>query len=365
MENVLVNTIYDPSGDVLLVLSKKDDSAPATNPPGKVNKVSQNDEHEELGVDDPQPTQPDASNPQTSQPVKEHECRVSSRNLALASPVFRAMLDGGFQEGVELSRGQLKRVPLPDDNLDAMLLVLAIIHGRTRAIPRKIGKELFVDIAVLIDKYEINECAEVYTDMWFAALWPLRQDSPPHLADGIFLCWVLKKATGFKELTKKAIFESALNFDDNGLPLPQWIASDIEQHRLSYIQAIVDYLRNLLNRYISEQQQCRNDKRCDAMTLGSLIKGLNARNLFPLPEAEALDISIKELVSQLRALELMTLCQKNAYMADQCAPKRGLESNLSQLENRVSGFGFERLDPESYFKFFPINLSTSTYKLYF
>ncbi|ETI19297.1 hypothetical protein G647_09129 [Cladophialophora carrionii CBS 160.54] len=105
------NTIYDPSGDVLLVLSKKDDSAPATNPPDKVNKVSQDDEDEELGVDDPQPTQPDASNPQTSQPFKEYECRVSSRHLALASPVFRAMLDGGFQEAVELSCRPLTRVP--------------------------------------------------------------------------------------------------------------------------------------------------------------------------------------------------------------------------------------------------------------
>ncbi|EXJ53845.1 hypothetical protein A1O7_09181 [Cladophialophora yegresii CBS 114405] len=128
----------------------------------------------------------------------------------------------------------------------------------------------------------------------------------------MFLCWVFKKKTAFQESTKEAIFESAPKFDDNGLPLPQWIASDIERRRAAYIEAMMDNLRNLLNRYMSEQQQCPWNKNCDAMVFGNLVKGLNARNLFPLREANTLDISIKELVSRLRTMELTPVCQGNS-----------------------------------------------------
>jgi hypothetical protein len=136
------------------------------------------------------------------------------------------MFDGNFKERIDPDCSWLTRVPLPDDNFDAMLPLLAIVHGRTRAVPRNIDKDVFVDIAVLIDKYGMNECTEVFTDMWFRDLWAKRKESPPHLTDWIFLCLVFKHAAEFKELTRKAIFESTLIFDDNELPLPQWVASE-------------------------------------------------------------------------------------------------------------------------------------------
>jgi hypothetical protein len=62
--------------------------------------------------------------------------------------------------------------------------------------------------------------------MWFRDLWPKREESTPHLTDWIFLCLLFNHAAEFKELTRKAIFESTLIFEDNELPLPQWVASE-------------------------------------------------------------------------------------------------------------------------------------------
>jgi hypothetical protein len=220
MSSFPINTIFDPSGDVLLVLSKKDDSEPATKAPDDVDKVTPDDEHKQ------QPTRPDSSDSQASQPVKEYEFMVSSRHLALASLVFRTMFDGNFKERISPECGSLTRVPLPDDNFDAMLLLLAIVHGRTRAVPRIIDKDLFVDIAVLIDKYGMDECTQVFTDMWFRDLWYQPKEAAPHLIDWIFLCLVFKHASEFEQLTREAIFQSTLIFEDNQLPLPQWVASE-------------------------------------------------------------------------------------------------------------------------------------------
>lgn len=40
---------------------------------------------------------------------------VSSKHMSLASPVFKAMLTGGFQEAVELKAAGKTEIPLPDE----------------------------------------------------------------------------------------------------------------------------------------------------------------------------------------------------------------------------------------------------------
>jgi hypothetical protein len=101
----------------------------------------------------------------------------------------------------------------------------------------------------------------------------------------------------------------------------------------------MDYLRDLLNSYMSDHQQCSCSQNCDAMVLGSLMKGLNARGLFPLPEADALAMSIKDLFSQLRTMNLASLCQADRMLAMRINRdiNRRFESTLTKLESQVSG----------------------------
>jgi len=72
------------------------------------------------------------------------EIQVSSRHLALASRVFRRMFDGNSPGSLNPERRPLTPVPLLDDNADALLVLLRIVHGFTRKVPRRLDKPTFL-----------------------------------------------------------------------------------------------------------------------------------------------------------------------------------------------------------------------------
>ena len=76
---------------------------------------------------------------------------VSSAAMCLASPVWRAMLDpkGHFLEAHSSDR----KVSLPDDNPEALLLLLNIIHLQFLKVPQTLPTEELYEVAVLFDKY--------------------------------------------------------------------------------------------------------------------------------------------------------------------------------------------------------------------
>lgn len=176
---------FDPAGDVLLVLTKNN----------------------------------------TSRPKQKIEATVSSRHLTLASDVFRAMFNGNFRERISPGGG-IKRVSLPDDDADAMVILLNIIHGLSRKVPKTIGLRTFVAIAILVDKYQLLETIDVYADRWFPTLWASAEyQTPVGLAKWIFLSWLFKKSFQFEMLTCWAIYKVDKVDWDHGLPIPETICS--------------------------------------------------------------------------------------------------------------------------------------------
>ncbi len=179
------NLVLDPDGDVLLVLSR----------------------------------------PKTPNTVEEVEVKASSKHLTLASRVFRVMFDGRFREGIVPEGHQLRRVPLPDDDADATMLLLQIIHGRARQLPQSIDLAFLKVIAILVDKYALHEVTDFHTGIYYRALYDCLSSQPSDLADWIFLSWVFGKAADFREFTRKASFTCSSQIDDNGLPFPASLAS--------------------------------------------------------------------------------------------------------------------------------------------
>src|SRR5262245_54904596 len=85
---------------------------------------------------------------------------TSSKHLMLASPVFRAMLrprSHRLSEADALMRVGNVSIPLPEDNLPAMSLILKILHHRYSDVPRKIPLSLLAQVAVLVDKYDLKK----------------------------------------------------------------------------------------------------------------------------------------------------------------------------------------------------------------
>lgn len=155
-------------------------------------------------------------------PYQGFHVRVSSKHLILASPVFKRMLQVSFKEGQQLSSQGHTELPLPDDNPAALLVLLNLIHGQTRKVPRAVDLWMLTELAILVDKYELLETTEIVMEHWFQGV---ESDIPLSFTDDLLpwicLSWVFKKPEIFKKVTRVAQLESEGLLEVNQLPIPQ------------------------------------------------------------------------------------------------------------------------------------------------
>ena len=129
---------------------------------------------------------------------------VSSRHLILASPVFKAMLIGGWKEG-DKTNGPLQ-AGAEDWDIEAMLVVMNVLHNRCRQVPRKVSLDMLAKIAVIVDHYKIHEALEIMTPLWIKALKKALPTSPGMgITLWILVSWVFGDASVFRQVTRVAI----------------------------------------------------------------------------------------------------------------------------------------------------------------
>jgi hypothetical protein len=95
---------------------------------------------------------------------------VSSYVLSLASPVFEAMFNGNFAEGQSLSSHSPREVPLPDDDLESMLLICRITHMQTTELAEELSVGSFTEFAFAADKYQCGKAVQAWSRLWTAAI---------------------------------------------------------------------------------------------------------------------------------------------------------------------------------------------------
>ena len=81
------------------------------------------------------------------------------------------------------------------------LILMMIIHGRTRAVPRKLSLKRLSEMAVLVDYYECYEVVEVFSDMWIHA-GQERMSGLSTIIDKerwLFISWVFQRSAIFRE----------------------------------------------------------------------------------------------------------------------------------------------------------------------
>ncbi|KAL3424403.1 hypothetical protein PVAG01_03684 [Phlyctema vagabunda] len=189
--------VFDPDADVVLILYRTPVVVKALCPQ---LDSGINDSNENKIEDTSSPAMEEAN-----KALKENSMLVSSRHMKLASPVFNKMLQPGcFQEGSILHAQGKVEIPLPDDDFTAFVILLDIIHGHTRKVPRHVSFDLLKTIAILIDKYEMHEVAEVYTDRWFIELKNIKfpQRFTIETIPWIFITWVFKRYSEFRSMTR-------------------------------------------------------------------------------------------------------------------------------------------------------------------
>jgi hypothetical protein len=148
---------------------------------------------------------------------------VSSRHLTLASPKFERMLSGeNWKEGVRNEHDGLYYIYTEDWDMEALLLLLGILHHRNRQVPRTVSLEMLAKIVVLIDYYDCAEALETFTERWVEHL-KVTSPVPSHFCRDLMLwmciAWVLRLPHEFAQTTTVAIRRDDQHLPTLGLPI--------------------------------------------------------------------------------------------------------------------------------------------------
>lgn len=136
---------------------------------------------------------------------------VERSALRRASPVFNSMLD----PNKPYKEGSAKEVPLPEDDPEAMEVLLRIAHLLFPTIPSTFDYQSLAAIAVLCDKYDCAEVVEPFTHSSFETLKPLVSESSCEAIEVLFAAWTFGDRATFEITMPDIILGSAVS--DNKL----------------------------------------------------------------------------------------------------------------------------------------------------
>jgi hypothetical protein len=147
--------------------------------------------------------------------------RVSSRHLALASPVFSRMFNGNWHEAREIRSEGIAVIIMDIWDVDITLIIMNIMHGYAPKVPRKVDLDTLAKIAVMVDYYQCRGLVEVFADIWIEEL---KADMPKTFGKAVLqwicIAWVFRKQMEFFAATRVALVESSGVVHTYGLPIP-------------------------------------------------------------------------------------------------------------------------------------------------
>lgn len=236
MAEAMVDHVMDPAGDVVLTLVwfKGGSSVPSNSDNSSTHSTCSPDGSE--GSDSPsspEPEDPDrdevgASVEQQAEgselPERQSTTfRLSSRHLILASPVFRAELTGGWKEGIVSDNGD-RHLLLEGFDPKALEIVLDVIHGRYRRIPKTISLETLVGVATIAHYYGVHEPLQLLAPIWIDHLsehLPQNMEPKNLVLQWILILWVFADADRFTQVTQVAMRHAIGELKNkNLLPIP-------------------------------------------------------------------------------------------------------------------------------------------------
>jgi hypothetical protein len=306
---------------------------------------------------------------------------VSSKHMILASPVFKAMLQTNiFKEGQKLGANGKVEVPLPEDDPAAFEVVLNAIHGRNKLVPRILSLKLLASISLVVDKYQIAEAVEPFSDSWINALngdlpqvYMLWTESANNTLLWLQVSWVFEKAELFTKMTR--LLERGCNEHfprriNERIVIPDLVISMSEvcvlflisdafsesilaKHREAPSE-LYDLIEETIKRYQQPQILCRRtddtvlQRCCDSLILGSLLKSARKLDIIPVPEPHQRHLSFDEMSERLYSLDVHSLCETTSgmrfggfYPKTAHGLKDSIKERILPLEERLSGLDIQ------------------------
>ncbi|KAK6206184.1 hypothetical protein QIS74_13603 [Colletotrichum tabaci] len=175
---------------------------------------------------------------------------VSSRHLTLASTKFEAEFKGPWMEGSVKNIDGCYPIDASEWDPDALLILMRVIHGQTRSIPRQVGLEMLAKIAVLVDDYNSSEVVEVFANIWIDAL--KDKLSTQYGRDDVLwllISYVFQQEDIFLQMTKIAVTQSTGPVPTLELPIPSILTDLIDWQRQEAVEFILKTLQTLLEAF--------------------------------------------------------------------------------------------------------------------
>jgi hypothetical protein len=160
--------------------------------------------------------------------LSSHEvhCVVSSKHMMHASENFQVLLSGNSYEGVTFRRNGHVSIPLSAD-FDAMIVLLNIIHGASRKVPRQTSFEVLKKLAVLVCELGMLDTVQFFSDTWIDNFQRLGLPTSynENIPSLIYIFWVFDRASEFKDMSRIAQRECDENLQNNvgDVPIPHII----------------------------------------------------------------------------------------------------------------------------------------------
>lgn len=284
---------------------------------------------------------------------------LSSRHLTLASRYFRAELNGPWTEATADSIDGLRHIEASDWDDQALLLLMRILHGLNREVPRKITLEMLAKIAVLVDYYDCREAVELAVHMWIDAL----EDCLPLECNRDLTLWLLVSSTfrqpeTFRSITKTAIQESRAPLPALDLPISQNVigkrsftqdgntklmfAAMIDSRRQEAIDTLVLGLEGLIATFLRGNTDC-DSYRCESILLGALMKQLYTHGLsHPTPKRPYLGYSLTATLKTLRDFYSPVWSVPDAWGgAHSCSLEDLIEHVVKPIQRELEGLDLD------------------------
>lgn len=154
----------------------------------------------------------------------------SSKKLALVSPYCRQTITSNLTE--TRSRHTYRHITNAQGwDVEALEIVMRIIHGRIANVPEIISLEMLAKIAVVVAHYHCDEAVKSHSDKWISNLTePLPTCYGRDLVLRLFTSWVFSDGDAFQALTAIAMRESRGPIHTLGLPIPKSIIGKLPTH---------------------------------------------------------------------------------------------------------------------------------------
>ncbi|KAH8819186.1 hypothetical protein F5884DRAFT_661867 [Xylogone sp. PMI_703] len=263
--------------------------------------------------------------------------------MMLASPYFQSLLGGSTDEAIALrSRGKVS-ISVEAD-LEAMTVLLNIIHGASRKVPRQVSLELLTKLAVLVRSFSMLETVQFFSDTWIENL---QRDGLPKSYNEdviplIFVFWVFDRPSEFKNMTRLAQqqCDEKLEDDVQDVPIPHSIIDAVKKAREVAIDSAVSVINSLVNKYMDVDGGYICDGTledgaryaCDAMVLGSLMKSARNIDIWPKPKTPFYGRKFKDLARAIRRIKVLDVCAKHSSRR---YSSLGPSSNCHGLEDSI------------------------------